>query len=118
MLPDSDGLDVCHHLRTESLGVPILMLTAKGDPIDRVIGLEIGADDYLPKPFEPRELVARVKALLRRDGNAPTTVHCASVPSRSIVQRARCGSTEKCVDRDLVPVRLARRHWPSAPGAC
>ena len=71
MLPDGDGLDVCRRLRAEGFGIPVLMLTAKGDPIDRVIGLEIGADDYLPKPFEPRELLARVKALLRRAGNAP-----------------------------------------------
>ena len=71
MLPDGDGLDVCRRLRAEGVGIPVLMLTAKGDPIDRVIGLEIGADDYLPKPFEPRELLARVKALLRRAGGAP-----------------------------------------------
>jgi len=71
MLPDGDGLDVCRRLRAEGVGIPVLMLTAKGDPIDRVIGLEIGADDYLPKPFEPRELLARVKALLRRASGAP-----------------------------------------------
>ena len=71
MLPDGDGLDVCRKLRAEGVGIPVLMLTAKGDPIDRVIGLEIGADDYLPKPFEPRELLARVKALLRRAGGVP-----------------------------------------------
>ncbi|HTN48278.1 MAG TPA: response regulator transcription factor [Burkholderiaceae bacterium] len=70
MLPDGDGLDVCRRLRAEGLAMPILMLTAKGDPIERVIGLEIGADDYLPKPFEPRELLARVRALLRRSGGA------------------------------------------------
>jgi DNA-binding response OmpR family regulator len=72
MLPDGDGLEVCRRLRAESVGIPILMLTAKGDPIDRVIGLEIGADDYLSKPFEPRELQARIKALLRRAGGAPS----------------------------------------------
>lgn len=72
MLPDGDGLDVCRRLRAEGVGIPILMLTAKGDPIDRVIGLEIGADDYLPKPFEPRELQARIKALLRRASSAPS----------------------------------------------
>jgi DNA-binding response OmpR family regulator len=72
MLPDGDGLDVCRRLRADGVGIPILMLTAKGDPVDRVIGLEIGADDYLPKPFEPRELQARIKALLRRAGAAPT----------------------------------------------
>ena len=73
MLPDADGLEVCRRIRAAGTGaadVPILMLTAKGDPLDRVIGLEIGADDYLPKPFEPRELLARVRALLRRHRSA------------------------------------------------
>ena len=69
MLPDGDGLDVCRQMRTTS-DVPVIMLTAKGDPTDRVVGLELGADDYLPKPFEPRELLARVRALLRRRGGA------------------------------------------------
>ena len=69
MLPDADGLDVCRRIRTLApplRAVPIVMLTAKGDPFDRVVGLEIGADDYLPKPFEPRELLARLRAVLRR----------------------------------------------------
>ena len=69
MLPDIDGLEVCRRVRALSgmLGqTPVLMLTAKGDPMDRIIGLELGADDYLPKPFEPRELLARIKAILRR----------------------------------------------------
>ena len=70
MLPDMDGLDVCRTLRADS-DIPVLMLTAKGDPMDRVVGLEIGADDYLPKPFEPRELLARVRALLRRSQSGP-----------------------------------------------
>ncbi len=65
MLPDIDGLEVCRRLRADS-SVPVLMLTAKGDPMDRVVGLELGADDYLPKPFEPRELLARLRAVLRR----------------------------------------------------
>lgn len=65
MLPDMDGLDVCREIRTRS-DTPVLMLTARGDAIDRIIGLELGADDYLPKPFEPRELVARLRAILRR----------------------------------------------------
>ena len=65
MLPDTDGLEVCRTLRAAG-SVPILMLTAKGDPMDRVVGLELGADDYLPKPFEPRELLARLRAILRR----------------------------------------------------
>jgi len=65
MLPDTDGLDLCRHIRAES-AIQILMLTARGDPLDRVVGLELGADDYLPKPFEPRELLARLRAILRR----------------------------------------------------
>ena len=69
MLPDANGLDVCRTLRNlppPAGAIPILMLTAKGDPMDRVVGLELGADDYLPKPFEPRELLARLRAILRR----------------------------------------------------
>ena len=79
MLPDMDGLDVCRRIRAlqgPAAQVPVLMLTAKGDPMDRIIGLELGADDYLPKPFEPRELLARIRAVLRRrtdTGNAPDT---------------------------------------------
>jgi two-component system phosphate regulon response regulator OmpR len=65
MLPDADGLEICRQIRARSEG-PILMLTARGDPMDRVVGLEMGADDYLPKPFEPRELLARLRAILRR----------------------------------------------------
>src|SRR5438105_15227014 len=65
MLPDMDGLDVCRQIRLRA-NVPILMLTARGDAMDRVIGLELGADDYLPKPFEPRELLARLRSILRR----------------------------------------------------
>ncbi len=68
MLPDGDGLDLCRELRSSPRHrmLPLLMLTARGEPLDRILGLELGADDYLPKPFEPRELLARVKALLRR----------------------------------------------------
>ena len=65
MLPDMDGLEVCRQLRARS-DIPVLMLTARGEAMDRVVGLEIGADDYLPKPFEPRELLARLRAILRR----------------------------------------------------
>ena len=68
MLPDGDGLDFTRELRSDARTrrLPLLMLTARGEPMDRIVGLELGADDYLPKPFEPRELLARVKALLRR----------------------------------------------------
>ncbi|NMN06434.1 MULTISPECIES: response regulator [unclassified Novosphingobium] len=65
MLPGEDGLSICRRLQAEG-EVPVLMVTARGDDIDRIVGLEIGADDYLPKPFNPRELVARVRAILRR----------------------------------------------------
>ena len=67
MLPDIDGFEVCRRIRARS-DVPILMLTARGDDTDRIVGLEIGADDYLPKPFNPRELLARLRAILRRSG--------------------------------------------------
>jgi len=68
MLPGEDGLAILRRLRAAGESVPVILLTAKGDEIDRIIGLEMGADDYLPKPFNPRELVARIKAVLRRKG--------------------------------------------------
>ena len=71
MLPGVDGLEVCRQLRKDSQ-VPIIMLTAKGDETDRIVGLELGADDYVTKPFSPRELVARVKTVLRRISSGPT----------------------------------------------
>jgi OmpR family response regulator RpaB len=83
MLPDADGLEVCRQIRAlppPLRAIPVVMLTAKGDPFDRVLGLEIGADDYLPKPFEPRELVARVQTILRRQRATP-------VPAAAATQR-------------------------------
>jgi two-component system OmpR family response regulator len=71
MLPGEDGLALCRALRREHPALPVIMLTAQGDPVSRVLGLEVGADDYLPKPFEPRELVARINAVLRRVRSAP-----------------------------------------------
>jgi len=71
MLPDGDGFDVCRRVRAES-DIPILMLTARGDAMARIVGLELGADDYLPKPFNPRELLARLRAVLRRRAPAGT----------------------------------------------
>jgi two-component system alkaline phosphatase synthesis response regulator PhoP len=70
MLPKLDGFEVCRQLRTQDNPVPIIMLTARDEDIDKILGLELGADDYLTKPFNPRELVARVKAILRRNGRA------------------------------------------------
>ena len=97
MLPDMDGLEVCRRVRAlsgETGRVPVLMLTAKGDPMDRIVGLEVGADDYLPKPFEPRELLARIRAILRRrsEGTAPA------------VKLLRFGSLE--IDRDARTVTV------------
>ncbi|MGL4473024.1 MAG: osmolarity response regulator transcription factor OmpR [Shewanella sp.] len=66
MLPGEDGLSICRRLRQQGNNLPIVMLTAKGDEVDRIIGLELGADDYLPKPFNPRELLARINAVMRR----------------------------------------------------
>jgi two-component system OmpR family response regulator len=68
MLPDKDGFEVCREIRLKS-DIPIIMLTARGEVTDRIVGLELGADDYLPKPFEPRELVARMQTVLRRKTN-------------------------------------------------
>jgi DNA-binding response OmpR family regulator len=90
-LPDIDGLEVCRRLRAK-WDTPVLMLTARGEPMDRVVGLEIGADDYLAKPFEPRELLARLRALLRR----------AHAPVRASL--LRFGRLE--IDRDARAVRL------------
>ena len=97
MLPDMDGLEVCRRIRSaqgDMARVPVLMLTAKGDPLDRIIGLELGADDYLPKPFEPRELLARIRAVLRRRQGAATPEH----------QRMGFGSLE--IDRDARTVTV------------
>ena len=82
MLPELDGYEVCRRLRAENNSLPILMLTARDDDVDKIVGLEMGADDYLTKPFNPRELVARVKALLRRNARPAedaATIHMADL---------------------------------------
>jgi two-component system, OmpR family, phosphate regulon response regulator OmpR len=73
MLPGEDGLAICRRLRGQGNFMPIIMLTARGDEVDRIIGLEMGADDYLPKPFNPRELLARINAIMRRQAQSNTT---------------------------------------------
>jgi DNA-binding response OmpR family regulator len=90
-LPDMDGLEVCRRLRAR-WDLPVLMLTARGEAMDRIVGLEIGADDYLPKPFEPRELLARLKAVLRRGKSSRSTL-------------LRFGRLD--IDRDARAVRVA-----------
>jgi len=98
MLPDVDGFEVCRRIRAGS-DVPVLMLTARGQDEDRIVGLEIGADDYLPKPFNPRELLARLRAVLRRREAGP-----------SKTDLLRFGRLE--VDRDARVVRLDGEERP------
>ncbi|WP_332777657.1 response regulator transcription factor [Polaromonas sp.] len=106
MLPDMDGLEVCRRIKSlggnnsEMASVAVLMLTAKGDPMDRIVGLEIGADDYLPKPFEPRELLARIRAVLRRGAEVG-----AAGPSGGAHKAMRFGSLE--IDRDARTVTVS-----------
>jgi len=96
MLPDMDGLEVCRRIRAldgPQARTPVLMLTAKGDPMDRVIGLEIGADDYLPKPFEPRELLARIRAVLRRGSEGATASEAQKILRFGSLEIDRNGRT-------------------------
>jgi two-component system, OmpR family, alkaline phosphatase synthesis response regulator PhoP len=90
MLPEMDGLEVCKELRSKKLNIPILMLTAKDDEFDKVLGLELGADDYMTKPFSPREVVARVKAILRRTTAAAT----ASEQKNEEIEHLRIGEVD------------------------
>ena len=95
MLPGEDGLSICRRLREAGNQIPVLMLTAKGDEVDRIVGLEMGADDYLPKPFNPRELLARIRAVLRRH-----TVELPGAPS----------AAEKMVSFGAYQLNLATRE--------
>ena len=83
MLPEMDGFEVCREIRKAS-EVPIIMLTARGEVMDRIVGLELGADDYLPKPFEPRELVARIHSILKRSHQPQTIQHLITVETLSL----------------------------------
>src|ERR1700685_1232650 len=102
MLPRMNGFDVLRRIRTTSR-IPVLLLTARGEDVDRIVGLEIGADDYLPKPFNPRELVARIRAILRRthsDKSVPST------PDIVRVGEIELDPATRCVRRDGQPVDL------------
>jgi two-component system OmpR family response regulator len=99
MLPGEDGLSLCRALRAES-NTPIIMLTAKGDEVDRVIGLEMGADDYLPKPFGSRELIARIKAVLRRSNEKATTAGSGQRPKRYCFDRWTLDTSARELLRD------------------
>ncbi|WP_089021519.1 response regulator transcription factor [Micromonospora coriariae] len=99
MLPRINGLQVCRELRSRPDGVPIIMLTARGDESDRILGLQLGADDYLTKPFSPRELVLRVRSVLRRAGSEPPPERPEALSDGSLVvhpasRTARLGGTE------------------------
>lgn len=99
MLPDADGLDVCRRIRATGSNVAVIMLTAKGDPTDRVVGLELGADDYLGKPFDPRELLARIRAVLRRPspfaGTASRVLRFGRLEVDADARVARVDGTER-----------------------
>jgi DNA-binding response OmpR family regulator len=108
MLPGLDGLEVCRRIRMlpgAAARVPILMLSAKGDPTDRIIGLEMGADDYLPKPFEPRELLARIRAVLRRPMPVDLPAGLPAAPPQR--PPLRFGTLE--IDRDARTVSVDSR---------
>ena len=110
MMPGEDGLSVCRRLRAEG-GIPILMLTALGDETDRIVGLEVGADDYLPKPFNPRELLARIKAILRRSERAEVTG--GSLAGRRLAFDRWVVNTDRrsLTDRDGVEVALTTAEF-------
>ena len=89
MLPEVDGLTVCRKIRNDSefKDIPIIMLTAKGEEVDRVIGLEMGADDYITKPFSPRELIARIKAIFRRVNNSSSSSSSTSTKEDDVIEQ-------------------------------
>jgi DNA-binding response OmpR family regulator len=105
MLPDLDGFDVLRRLRASSR-VPVIMLTARGDELDRIVGLELGADDYLPKPFNPRELLARLKAVLRRARPEPATTDVLAF-GRLAIDRGRRAARLDGKECDLTQHQLA-----------
>jgi two-component system response regulator BaeR len=111
MLPGRDGLDICKEIRTFS-SVPIVMVTARIEEIDRLLGLEFGADDYICKPFSPREVVARVKAVLRRSGGGPT-IRAAGL----VLDESRCRATLDGHDLELTAVEFKLLQFLAAnPG--
>lgn len=110
MLPGEDGLSICRRLRAAGEMIPIIMLTAKGDPVNRVVGLEMGADDYLAKPFSARELLARIQSLLRRQ---KMTLRGAARPAGEVLRFGRCELyvATRTLLRDGVPVMLGSAEF-------
>jgi DNA-binding response OmpR family regulator len=117
MLPDANGLDVCRRLREAGHEVPVLMLTARGDPFDRVLGLELGADDYLGKPFEPRELVARVRALARRGLAAAkrTQLRFDGITLDLLARRVTCHGAPLALTSSEFKLLMALASQPGTP---
>src|SRR4051794_39204892 len=94
-MPGEDGLSLARHLRERYERIAIVMLTSSGTVVDRIVGLEMGADDYVPKPFDPRELLARIKSVLRRTSDAEIRRHrCEQSAHRPVRTRPRCASTD------------------------
>lgn len=112
MLPEMDGFELCRTIRKES-DIPIVMLTARGDVMDRVVGLELGADAYLPKPFEPRELVAHIQTVLRRrnGGNGPASAAPAVEPGTLVFDGLIVDPTRRSVLRGGQPVELTSTEF-------
>jgi two-component system phosphate regulon response regulator OmpR len=106
MLPGEDGLSICRRLRGTKNGVPIIMLTAKGEDVDRIVGLEMGADDYLPKPFNPRELVARIKAVMRRRAAPLPPGSPALAPEKVSFGNMTVNLATRALDRDGQSISL------------
>jgi two-component system OmpR family response regulator len=110
MLPGEDGLSICRELRTRSQ-VPIIMLTARGEDVDRIVGLELGADDYLPKPFNPRELLGRIRAVLRRTAHAPRDPSPETVRSFTFTNWKLDTTTRTLTDADGKEVALSGAEY-------
>src|SRR5262249_42948520 len=107
MMPGEDGLTLCRQVRSTS-DLPIILLTAMTDETDRIVGLELGADDYVSRPFNPRELLARIKTVLRRDNSPPPAGHRPAAPAQPRSPRDHAAGP---LDRRLRPSRAPRRRW-------
>jgi two-component system OmpR family response regulator len=110
MLPGEDGLSICRDLRARSQ-IPIIMLTARGEDVDRIVGLELGADDYVPKPFNPRELLVRIRAVLRRAAHAPRDPSPDTVRSFKFAQWTLDTTTRTLSDSDARQVALSGAEY-------
>ncbi len=110
MMPGEDGLSLCRHIR-ETTDTPVILLTARAEDTDRIVGLEIGADDYVTKPFNPRELVARIRVVLRRVGAGGTRVRAPETESYAFADWVLKAGERELVDRDGVAVPLSTGEY-------